>query len=378
MQKIYLDYSATTPVNDSVYNGMKPYFFDAFSNADSLYEWGRECAYAVDKARREIASLIGAKPEEIYFTSGGSESDNWALKGIAFANRCRGNHIITSQIEHPAVLNTCKWLEKNGFEVTYLPVDKNGLVNETDLIKAIKPQTILVSVMLVNNEIGTVEPIRRFVDITQKYNIYFHTDAVQAVGYEEINIQHLGVDMMSLSAHKFFGPKGVGVLFVKKGVNIDNLIHGGHQELSMRGGTTNTPLIVGTAIALKEVMKERGEINEKVKAMRNHFAERILSEIPNTRINGNAERVAHNCSVTFRGVEASVLLFRLDMEGVFASAGSACSSGSIEPSHVLKAIGLSDLEAKSTLRFSFSSKTTEIEVDRAIEIIKKCVESLRN
>ncbi|MBE5731507.1 MAG: cysteine desulfurase [Clostridiales bacterium] len=378
MQKIYLDYSATTPLSDLAFNAMKPYFSHVFANADSLYEWGRECAYAVDGARREIASLIGAKPEEIFFTSGGSESDNWALKGIAFANKDKGNHIITTQIEHPAIINTCKWLENNGFEVTYLPVDKYGLVNENDLKHAIKPQTILISVMFVNNEIGTIQPIKKLASIAKEKNVYFHTDAVQAIGYEDVNVSELNVDMISLSAHKFFGPKGLGVLYVKKGTRIDNLVHGGHQELAMRGGTTNTPLIVGTATALKNAISEKDKVRAKVEALRNRFEKRILNEIPNTYINGNSNRIAHNCSVTFVGVESSVLLFRLDMEGVFASAGSACSSGSIEPSHVLKAIGLSDVDAKSTLRFSFSMLTTVQEVDFAVDVIKKCVSSLRN
>lgn len=378
MKKIYLDYSATTPVSDLVFNEMKSYFSHTFANADSLYEWGRECAYAVDKARREIAGLIGAKPEEIYFTSGGSESDNWAIKGISFANKNKGNHIITSQIEHPAVINTCKWLEENGFEVTYLPVDKYGLVSENDLKNAIRPQTILVSVMLVNNEIGAIQPICNLARIAKENGVYFHSDAVQGVGYESIDVNVLGVDLMSLSAHKFFGPKGVGILYVRKGTKIDKLIHGGHQELAMRGGTTNTPLIVGTACALKKAIEDIEVANEKVNAMRNRFEKRVLTEIPNTYANGDNKRVAHNCSITFCGIEASVLLFRLDMEGVFASAGSACSSGSIEPSHVLKAIGLSDADAKSTLRFSFSSLTTDDEVDKAVDVIKKCVQSIRN
>lgn len=377
MKKIYLDYSATTPISLSVKNAMTPYFTEYFANADSLYDWGRQCAYAVDGARRTIASLISAKPEEIFFTSGGSESDNWAIKGIAFANKNKGNHIITSQIEHPAVMNTCKWLENNGFEVTYLPVDKNGLISEETLSNAIKDTTVLISVMTVNNEIGTIQPICSLAKIAKEKGVYFHTDAVQAVGYENINVKETNVDAMSLSAHKFFGPKGIGILYIKKGTRIDKLIHGGHQELAMRGGTTNVPLIVGMAQALKDCMSNSNECNVKVGQLKDRFEKRILSEIPNTYVNGGCNRVSHNCNITFVGVEASVLLFRLDMEGVFASAGSACSSGSVEPSHVLKAIGLSDADAKSTLRFSFSTLTTDEEIDRAIEIIKKCVNSLR-
>jgi cysteine desulfurase len=269
-------------------------------------------------------------------------------------------------------------LEENGFEVTYLPVDKYGLVSENDLKNTIRPQTILVSVMLVNNEIGAIQPICNLARIAKENGVYFHSDAVQGVGYESIDVNVLGVDLMSLSAHKFFGPKGVGILYVRKGTKIDKLIHGGHQELAMRGGTTNTHLIVGTACALKKAIEDIEVANEKVNAMRNRFEKRILTEIPNTYANGDNKRVAHNCSITFCGIEASVLLFRLDMEGVFASAGSACSSGSIEPSHVLKAIGLSDADAKSTLRFSFSSLTTDDEVDKAVDVIKKCVQSIRN
>lgn len=377
MKKIYLDNSATTPISKVVLNAMMPYFDEQFSNADSLYEWGRQCAYAVDGARRKIAKLIGCKPEEVFFTSGGSESNNWAIKGVAFANKFKGNHIVTSQIEHPSVINTCKWLEVNGFNVTYLPVDKSGRVSPSSLADAITDKTILVSIMTVNNEIGSVQPIDELVKVAKEKNVYFHTDAVQAVGYENTDVSKSGVDMMSLSAHKFFGPKGIGVLFVRKGTVIDKLIHGGHQELSMRGGTTNTPFVVGLARALDESVSKIQENQAKVSALRDKFEKRILTEIPNTYVNGGNKRVAHNSSITFKGIEASVLLFRLDMEGVFASAGSACSSGSVEPSHVLKAIGLSDDDAKSTLRFSLSAFTSDDDVDNAVDIIKKCVSALR-
>jgi cysteine desulfurase len=357
---------------------MQPYFIEAFANADSVYEEGRKSSYALDDARRKIANLIGAKPEEIYFTSGGSESDNWAIKGVAFANKNKGNHIITTAIEHPAVMNTCKWLQENGYTVTYLPVNSNGVVSKSDLENAIKDDTILVSIMSVNNEVGAIQNIKELALVARERGVYFHTDAVQALGYENINVGETGVDLLSLSAHKFFGPKGIGILYVKKSVCIEKLIHGGHQERSMRGGTSNVPLAVGMACAMDSALKNASENPNKTRMIRDYFEELITSQIPEIKINCRESRVAHNSSVTFRGVEASVLLFRLDMEGVFASAGSACSSGSVEPSHVLKAIGLTDEEAKSTLRFSFSHKTTKEEVVLAVEKIKTCILSLRN
>lgn len=377
MKKIYLDYSATTPINSEVLSAMTPYLTTDFANADSVYEVGRNSSYALDDARRKIASLIGANPEEIYFTSGGSESDNWAIKGIAFANKNKGKHIITSSIEHPAIMNTCKWLEENGFTVTYLPVDKNGLVSAIDLEQAIKNDTILVSIMTVNNEVGSIQNIKELTKIAHDKGVYFHTDAVQAVGYVDINIKDTNVDLMTISAHKFFGPKGVGFLYVKKGVLIEKLIHGGHQERSMRGGTSNTPFVVGMAKSMEISLSLAKENSEKTEKVRNLFEEKILELVPNVCINCKENRVAHNSSIIFYGVDSSVLLFRLDMEGVFASAGSACSSGSLEPSYVLKAIGLSDVDAKSTLRFSFSHLTSEDEVVSAVEKIKTCVESLR-
>ena len=377
MEKIYLDYSATTPINSEVLSTMMPYLTTEFANADSVYEVGRNSSYALDDARRKIASLIRANPEEIYFTSGGSESDNWAIKGIAFANKNKGKHIITSSIEHPAIINACKWLEENGFTITYLPVDNNGLVSTTVLEQAIKNDTILVSIMSVNNEVGSVQNIKELTKIAHDKGVYFHTDAVQAVGYEDIGVKETNVDLMTISSHKFFGPKGVGFLYVKKGVLLEKLIHGGHQERSMRGGTSNTPLVVGMAKAMEIALYNAKENSAKVEKIRNLFEEKILETIPNVCINCKENRVAHNSSITFYGIDSSVLLFRLDMEGVFASAGSACSSGSLEPSYVLKAIGLSDEDAKSTLRFSFSHLTTEEEILIAVEKIKTCVESLR-
>ena len=377
MEKIYLDYSATTPINSEVLSTMMPYLTTEFANADSVYEVGRNSSYALDDARRKIASLIRANPEEIYFTSGGSESDNWAIKGIAFANKNKGKHIITSSIEHPAIMNACKWLEENGFTITYLPVDNNGLVSTTALEQAIKNDTILVSIMFVNNEVGSVQNIKELTKIAHDKGVYFHTDAVQAVGYEDISVKETNIDLMTISSHKFFGPKGVGFLYVKKGVLLEKLIHGGHQERSMRGGTSNTPLVVGMAKAMEIVLYNAKENSAKVEKIRNLFEEKILEKIPNVCINCKENRVAHNSSITFYGIDSSVLLFRLDMEGVFASAGSACSSGSLEPSYVLKAIGLSDEDAKSTLRFSFSHLTTEEEILIAVEKIKTCVESLR-
>ena len=377
MEKIYLDYSATTPINSEVLSTMMPYLTTEFANADSVYEVGRNSSYALDDARRKIASLIRANPEEIYFTSGGSESDNWAIKGIAFANKNKGKHIITSSIEHPAIINACKWLEENGFTITYLPVDNNGLVSATALEQAIKNDTILVSIISVNNEVGSVQNIKELTKIAHDKGVYFHTDAVQAVGYEDISVKETNVDLMTISSHKFFGPKGVGFLYVKKGVLLEKLIHCGHQERSMRGGTSNTPLVVGMAKAMEIALYNAKENSAKVEKIRNLFEEKILEIIPNVCINCKENRVAHNSSITFYGIDSSVLLFRLDMEGVFASAGSACSSGSLEPSYVLKAIGLSDEDAQSTLRFSFSHLTTEEEILIAVEKIKTCVESLR-
>ena len=376
---IYMDHSATTFVKPEVANAMIPYFTEHFGNPSSIYSIARESKKAIDAARVQTAKALGADPDEIYFTSGGSESDNWAIKGVAFANRKRGNHIITSQIEHHAVLHTCQYLEKEGFEVTYLPVDKYGLVDPAVLEKAITEKTILISIMYANNEIGTIEPIAELGAIARKHKVYFHTDAVQAIGSVPIDVKAQNIDLLSLSAHKFYGPKGTGALYIKKGVRIDNLIHGGGQERRRRAGTENIAGIVGLGKAIEQATADIPGHAAKIRAMRDRLIKGVLATISHTRLNGHPEkRLAGNFNVSFEFIEGESMLLWLDDEGICASTGSACTSGSLEPSHVLLATGLPVEISHGSLRLSLGDANSDKDVDFVLEVLPKVVKKLRD
>jgi len=375
---IYMDHSATTYVRKEVVTAMIPYFTEHFGNPSSIYGIARESKRAVDAARAQVAKALGADPEEIYFTSGGSESDNWALKGVAYANRKRGNHIITTQIEHHAVLHTCQFLEKGGFDVTYLPVDKYGLVDPAALEAAITDKTILVSIMYANNEIGTIEPIAELGAIARARKVYLHTDAVQAIGNVPIDVKAQNIDMLSLSAHKFYGPKGVGALYIRKGVRIENLIHGGGQERKRRAGTENLAGIVGMGKAIELATADIAGHNEKIRAMRDRLIKTVLVEIPHTRLNGHPEkRLPGNFNVSFEFIEGESMLLWLDDEGICASTGSACTSGSLEPSHVLLATGVPVEVSHGSLRLTLGDANTEQDVDTVLAVLPKVVSRLR-
>ena len=333
----------------------------------------------MDRARKQVADAIGANPREIFFTSGGSESDNWALCGAAFARRGRGNHIITTAVEHHAVLNTCRWLEKYGFRVTYLPVDACGRVDPDQAEKAMDDETVLISVMTANNEIGTLEPIREIGEIARRKGVLFHTDAVQAVGAVPVNVRETGVDLLSLSAHKFYGPKGVGALYIREGVRIDSLIHGGEQEGGLRAGTENLSGIIGLGEAIRLAVERMPENARKTAALRDRLIRGIIQRLDGVRLNGHpTERLPNNCSLSFRDIEGEALLLRLDLAGIAASSGSACASGSLEPSHVLTAIGLSPETARGSLRMTLGAGTTEEEIDEVIRVLPEIVEDLRS
>jgi cysteine desulfurase len=378
-RSIYMDYAATTFVRQDVLDEMLPYFKDNFGNPSSLYSFSEVNKSDIKLARQRIARVINSDENEIYFTSGGSESDNWAIKGIAFANRAKGNHIITSQIEHHAILNASKFLERNGFSVTYLPVDSDGFINIEDLKNAITEKTILVSIMFANNEIGTIEPISEIGKICREKGIYFHTDAVQAVGHLPIDVKSMNIDLLSMSGHKFYGPKGVGVLYIRKGVKIDNLIDGGAQERGKRASTENVSGIVGLGKAIEIAGEELDfEIN-RLKALRDKIIDGILNKVPNARLNGprGDNRLPNNVNISFVGVEGETLLFDLDDAGVFVSTGSACASGSLEPSHVLLSIGLSHEVAHGSVRMTLGLNTTEEDVDYVMDVLPKIVERRR-
>jgi len=375
---IYMDHSATTYVRKEVVTAMIPYFTEHFGNPSSIYGIARESKRAVDAARAQVAKALGADPEEIYFTSGGSESDNWALKGVAYANRKRGNHIITTQIEHHAVLHTCQFLEKGGFDVTYLPVDKHGLVDPAALEAAITDKTILVSIMYANNEVGTIEPIAELGAIARARKVYLHTDAVQAIGNVPIDVKAQNIDMLSLSAHKFYGPKGVGALYIRKGVRIENLIHGGGQERKRRAGTENLAGIVGLGKAIELATADIPGHNEKILGMRDRLIKTVLAEIPHTRLNGHPEkRLPGNFNVSFEFIEGESMLLWLDDEGICASTGSACTSGSLEPSHVLLATGVPVEVSHGSLRLTLGDANTEQDVDTVLAVLPKVVSRLR-
>lgn len=381
MDKIYLDHAATTPLSHKAFEAMKPYFSDVFGNPNSQHVYGREGAKAVNDARQLLANCIGAKPSEIYFTSCGTEADNWAVKGIALQNIEKGKHIITSVIEHPAIYTTCKQLEKFGWEVTYLPVDNEGFVSPDDLEKAIRPDTVLVSIMFANNEIGTVEPIKELCQIAHNHGVLFHTDAVQATGAIKYDVKDLGVDLLSMSAHKFYGPKGMGMLYVRNGIRIEKLLTGGEQERAHRGGTTNTPSVVGMATALDEALQTIEEDDKYVASLRDRFVERVLNEIDDIYYNGakdTSKRLPNNANFSFRYIEGESILFSLDLAGISASSGSACSSGSLEPSRTLLAIGVPVGTAHGSIRFTFGKHNTMDEVDYTVDQLVKIVKRLRD
>lgn len=378
MENIYFDNAATTKLDDEVLNEMIPYLKENYGNASSIYKLGRESRKAVEDSREKIAKVLNCKPEEIYFTAGGSESDNTAIKGIARANKNKGNHIITSKIEHPAVLETCKELEKEGFEVSYISVDENGILNIEELKKSIKPETILITVMFANNEIGTIEPIKEIGKIAKENNIYFHTDAVQAVGSVKIDVQELNIDSLSLSGHKFYGPKGIGALYVRKGVRFEKYISGGHQEKNKRAGTENVAGIVGIGKAIELAYMNLEEHNKKIKELRDYYIKQVKEKIPYIKINGDMEsRLPGNSNISFRFIEGEGLLLNLDLKGICASSGSACTSGSLDPSHVLLAIGLPHEIAHGSLRITIGKYNTKEEIDYLVESLVEIVGRLR-
>ena len=378
MNNVYFDNAATTRLDDEVLKEMIPYLKENYGNASSIYKLGRESKKAVEEAREKVAKALNCKPSEIYFTSGGSESDNTAIKGIARANKNKGNHIITSKIEHPAVLETLKELEKEGFETTYISVDENGIIDLEELKKSIKENTILITIMFANNEIGTIEPIEEIGKIAKENNVYFHTDAVQAVGSIKIDVQKLNIDSLSLSSHKIYGPKGVGVLYVRSNVKFQNLISGGHQEKAKRAGTENVPGIVGLGKAIEIAYSNLEEHNKKIKELRDYYLEQVKEKIPYIKINGDLEkRLPGNMNISFRFIEGEGLLLNLDLKGISASSGSACTSGSLDPSHVLLAIGVPHEIAHGSLRISIGKYNTKEEVDYLVENLVEIVSRLR-
>lgn len=379
-RRLYMDYSATTPVKKEVLDAMMPYLTDYFGNASSFHTFGREAKNALDKAREQVANLVNAKPSEIYFTAGGTESDNWALEGVAFAHREKGNHIITSKIEHHGILHTCEYLEKHhGFEVTYLDVDSEGKVSLEQLEAAIKDNTILISIMFANNEIGTVQPIAEIAKIAKKHKVLFHTDAVQAAGNIPIDVKELDVDLMSMSSHKIYGPKGIGALYIKTGTKLHTFVHGGAQERRRRAGTENIPSIVGYGKAA-EIAKSNIENHVKnLTELRAKLINQILEKIPYTRVNGSLDdRLPGNVNFSFEFIEGEGILLLLDMLGIAASSGSACTSGSLDPSHVLMAIGLPHEIAHGSLRLTIGDFTTEDDIDYIIEHLPAVIERLRS
>lgn len=378
MERIYLDNAATTRVRPEVAAEMMPILTEVYGNASSVHSFGREAKKALEKARSQVAAAIGAKKEEIYFTAGGSESDNWAIKGLAHALRKKGTHLITTAIEHHAVLHTCQALEKEGFEVTYLPVDEYGLVTPEQVEAAIRPDTILVSVMMANNEIGTIEPVAEIGAVCKKHGVLFHTDAVQAIGHVPVDVKAMNIDLLSLSGHKFYAPKGVGALYIRTGVRPLNLIDGGAQERNRRAGTENLPAIVGMGKAIELICAEMEEDGRRLTALRDKLIAGILEKIPESRLNGHpTRRLPGNVNVSIRYIEGEALLLSLDMAGIAASSGSACTSGSLDPSHVLLAIGLPHEIAHGSLRLSLGHETTEEEIDRVLEELPRIVERLR-
>lgn len=378
MNRIYLDHAATTPTDPKVVEAMQPYFSEKYGNPSSIHSFGQETKSAVEAAREKVARLIGAKPEEIVFTSGGTEADNYAIEGVAYAQESKGKHIITSAIEHHAVTKCCEFLKKRGFEITHLPVDKYGLVDPEAVKKAITSQTILVSIMHANNEIGTIEPIEEIAKVVKERGVTFHVDAVQTVGHVSIDVNKLGVDLLSMSAHKLYGPKGVGALYIRKGTRLTNFLYGGEQEKGRRASTENVPGIVGFGAAAELAQQEMNAENARLQPLRDKLIKGILDNIPDVVLNGHpTQRLANNVNVSVKYIEGESMLLNLDMEGIAASSGSACTSGSLDPSHVLLAIGLPHEIAHGSLRFSMGKQTTEADIDKVLEVLPKIVAKLR-
>ena len=377
MRRIYLDNAATTAVSPAVLEAMLPWFTGGFGNPSSIHTQGREAKRAIETARRQVVKALNcAAPQEVYFTAGGSESDNWAIKGAALSRG--GGHIITTAIEHHAVLHTCQWLEKQGYAVTYLPVDEYGRVTAAQVEKALREDTILVSVMAANNEVGTIQPIGEIGALCRSRGVLFHTDAVQAVGAIPIDVQVMNIDLLSLSGHKLHGPKGVGALYVRKGVKIDNLIHGGAQERGYRAGTENVPGIVGLGKAIEIACANMAENATRITALREQLIHGLMARVPGTRLNGHpVERLPGNANLSFDGVEGEALLLRLDLAGVSGSSGSACTSGTLDPSHVLMALGLTQAQANGALRLTLGTDTTQADIDAVLDILPPIVEDLR-
>lgn len=375
---IYFDNAATTPIRPEVYDAMRPYIESCYGNPSSVYKLARESKKAIDLARKQVADAINADSGEIFFTGCGSESDNWAIKGVALALKDKGKHIITTNIEHHAILHTCEFLEENGYEVTYLPVDEYGMVSADDIKKAIRPDTILVSVMTANNEIGTIEPIKEIGAVCREKGVYFHTDAVQAVGHIKIDVKEMNIDLLSLSGHKIGAPKGIGALYIRKGVKIKNLIHGGQQEKGRRAGTENVIGIVALGKACELAVSEMEKTTEKLVYLRDKIIKNILGSIDYSRLNGHpSERLPGNINISFEFIEGESMLLLLDAKGICASSGSACTSGSLDPSHVLLAIGLPHEKAHGSLRISLGYQNTEEEVDKLLEVLPPIVQRLR-
>lgn len=378
MRQVYLDYSATTPVKKEVLDTMLPYFTEVYGNPSSLYSVSAPSKEAIAVARGQVASLINADPKEVFFTSGGTEADNWAIMGVADALKNKGNHIITTKIEHHAVLHTCEYLEKHGYEVTYLDVDAEGRVNPADLENAITDKTILVSVMFVNNEIGTIQPIRELAAVAKAHNVLFHTDAVQALGNVAIDVKEMGIDLMSMSGHKIYGPKGIGALYIRRGVRISNHMHGGAQETRKRAGTENLPGIVGFGKAAELAEQNLEKHISHCSQLRNYLIEQVQANLENVYVNGSMEhRHPGNANLTFEFIEGEAMLLYLDMHGISVSTGSACSSASLTPSHVLSALGIPVERIHGTLRMTVGDMTTKEDIDYVVEVLTKVVNKLR-
>lgn len=377
-RRIYLDHNATTPVHSEVFEAMLPYYKDKFGNASSIHSFGREAKVALEESREKVAKFINASPQEIYFTCGGTESDNLAIKGTAFANRKKGKHIITSKIEHHAVLESGKFLEKEGFEITYLPVDKYGFVDPDDLKKAIRKDTILVSIMHVNNEVGTIQPLEELCKISKEKGAYFHTDAVQSVGKMPVDVQKLNVDMLSMSGHKIYGPKGAGAIYIRKGTRMTSWSHGGHHERSRRAGTENVPGIVGLAKTVEIAQRDMEQQSQQMKNLTEAFYQKVTHAIPDVILNGHLEkRIPNTLNLSFKAVEGESIILSLDLKGVAVASGSACTSGTLEPSHVLSAMGISPEIAQGAIRFSFGRENTMADVDYVVGILPEIVSRLR-
>ncbi|HHY47044.1 MAG TPA: cysteine desulfurase NifS [Firmicutes bacterium] len=378
MRRVYLDHAATTPVRPEVLDAMVPFFTEKFGNASSIHSFGREARTAVDESRDVVARALGADPAEIIFTSGGTESDNTAIKGVALANRKKGNHIITSAVEHHAVMDSCKSLEQLGFEITFVPVDGTGMVSPDDVRSAMRPDTILISIMHANNEVGTIQPIEEIAKVAREAGVYFHTDAVQSVGNLPVNVEQLGVDLLSLSGHKLYGPKGIGMLYVRKGVKISPYMHGGGQERGRRAGTENVAGIVGLAKAIELAVEEQGEYARRLARLRDMLIRGVMDRIPDVVLTGHPERrLPGNASFCFKFVEGESILLNLDLQGIAGSSGSACTSGSLEPSHVLLAMGLPHEVAHGSLRLTLGRDNTEEDVQYVLDTLPGIIERLR-